>query len=327
MTSPLTNSVDDKIAAAFPSSKPLEDKADLVQCKQCRKPILRHVAKEHIKDCQRKKQEKIQKKKEAKEAKELLARREKGLDEDDERPKGARKSAVTGADDGDDDDSAAKKTKKRKAEEGLEKGSNAKKKKKDDGKPKAGPKAKGPVDVEKQCGVPLPNGLLCARSLTCKSHAMGAKRAVPGRSLPYDMLLAQYQKKNQAKQQSESRVFCPDRSMLTSSRSRNRRQRTFGRRLRQSRPGGFRRGARCRDGCRTARKASPPLHKDLHFHAVKVSLRKAQGDAPKRTQRVTGRKALRDLGLTKRRGWAWTIRCRCGGHLEIGEHGRFRRGA
>lgn len=37
---------------------------------------------------------------------------------------------------------------------------------------------------------------------------MGAKRAVAGRSLPYDMLLAAYQKKNQAKQQSESlRLF------------------------------------------------------------------------------------------------------------------------
>jgi hypothetical protein len=61
----------------------------------------------------------------------------------------------------------------------------------------------GPVDVEKQCGVILPNGQPCARSLTCKSHSMGAKRAVPGRSLPYDMLLAAYQKKNQAKQQSK----------------------------------------------------------------------------------------------------------------------------
>ena len=30
---------------------------------------------------------------------------------------------------------------------------------------------------------------------------MGAKRAVPGRSLPYDILLQNYQKKNQAKQQ------------------------------------------------------------------------------------------------------------------------------
>lgn len=56
--------------------------------------------------------------------------------------------------------------------------------------------------MERQCGVILPNGQPCARSLTCKSHSMGAKRAVAGRSLPYDMLLAAYQKKNQAKQQS-----------------------------------------------------------------------------------------------------------------------------
>lgn len=60
---------------------------------------------------------------------------------------------------------------------------------------------KGPVDVERQCGV-MKDGVPCARSLTCKSHSMGAKRAVPGRSLPYDMLLTAYQKKNQAKQQS-----------------------------------------------------------------------------------------------------------------------------
>ncbi|TAQ85811.1 hypothetical protein B7494_g5869 [Chlorociboria aeruginascens] len=58
----------------------------------------------------------------------------------------------------------------------------------------------GPVDVERQCGV-MKDGVPCARSLTCKSHSMGAKRAVAGRSLPYDMLLTAYQKKNQAKQQ------------------------------------------------------------------------------------------------------------------------------
>lgn len=65
----------------------------------------------------------------------------------------------------------------------------------------------GPVDVERQCGVILPNGQPCARSLTCKSHSMGAKRAVAGRSLPYDMLLAAYQKKNQARQQSRSALY------------------------------------------------------------------------------------------------------------------------
>lgn len=62
------------------------------------------------------------------------------------------------------------------------------------------PKPRGPVDVERQCGV-MKDGVPCARSLTCKSHSMGAKRAVAGRSLPYDMLLTAYQKKNQAKQQ------------------------------------------------------------------------------------------------------------------------------
>ncbi|ODV87817.1 hypothetical protein CANARDRAFT_185914, partial [[Candida] arabinofermentans NRRL YB-2248] len=66
-------------------------------------------------------------------------------------------------------------------------------------KPKSVAKPKGPVDVEKQCGVPLPNGGYCARSLTCKTHSMGAKRAVPGRSAPYDQLLSAYQRKNQAK--------------------------------------------------------------------------------------------------------------------------------
>lgn len=73
-----------------------------------------------------------------------------------------------------------------------------KERKKKETKPKVA-KNKGPVDVEKQCGVPLPNGGFCARSLTCKTHSMGAKRAVLGRSAPYDQLLAAYQKKNQAK--------------------------------------------------------------------------------------------------------------------------------
>jgi hypothetical protein len=53
-----------------------------------------------------------------------------------------------------------------------------------------------PIDLDKQCGVIQGlNNLPCTRSLTCKSHSMGAKRAVEGRSQPYDVLLAAYQKK------------------------------------------------------------------------------------------------------------------------------------
>jgi SAGA-associated factor 73 len=54
--------------------------------------------------------------------------------------------------------------------------------------------------VEKQCGVVDPEkGTMCARSLTCKSHSMSAKRSVKGRTRPYDELLSQWQRKNQAK--------------------------------------------------------------------------------------------------------------------------------
>ncbi len=182
----------------------------MLQCKHCKKGVTRTAAKDHIAQCLRIKKEKAQRKKEAREARERLKeaarqvdarktegdgapRRDDDSDDDDDEPKGPDAGKTAGK---------AKKTnvagKKRKADNELEKGKP--KKKKDEPKPKVA-KPKGPVDVERQCGVLLPNGQPCARSLTCKSHSMSAKRAVPGRSLPYDMLLAAYQKKNQAKQQ------------------------------------------------------------------------------------------------------------------------------
>jgi SAGA-associated factor 73 len=199
----LVNTVDNRIAATFPSGKPFEEASDMVQCKHCKKPVYKSAAPSHIRDCLRKKQEKLQKKKEAKEAKDAALRKERnggvspdptGEDAIGGKSQGsARKTAV----DADGLTGAKKTSKKRKADDDG-KGPNAKKKKKDEPKLKTA-KAKGPVDVEKQCGVILSNGAMCARSLTCKSHSMGAKRAVPGRSMKYDILLAQYQRKNQAK--------------------------------------------------------------------------------------------------------------------------------
>ncbi|KAF8636436.1 hypothetical protein AX17_003618 [Amanita inopinata Kibby_2008] len=55
---------------------------------------------------------------------------------------------------------------------------------------------RGPVDYDKQCGVINDKNLPCSRSLTCKSHSMGAKRAVQGRSKPYDNLLLEWQRAN-----------------------------------------------------------------------------------------------------------------------------------
>lgn len=183
--------------------------------------MVKSVAASHIKICEQKKKERARKKKEAKEASQRAKEGSKPEDNKDKNKDGdvpmedpatvfrdeptdtliksAKKSAAKETPDG-----APKKSKKRKADGEGEKEPKKKKAKKDEPpKPKL-PKPKGPVDVEKQCGVLLPNGGYCARSLTCKSHSMGAKRAVPGRSLPYDILLAQYQKKNQAKQQSTS---------------------------------------------------------------------------------------------------------------------------
>lgn len=189
---------------------------EYVICKHCKQNVLKSAAPEHIAGCLKAKQEQARKKKEAREA--AAARKnkqEKGDGSDDDvsdsnKPlnttsataKGARKSTNKTAPVGDD----SKKSKKRKADTDDYKTPENKKKKtkKEEAKAKQVPKTKGPVDVEKQCGVQLANGAKCARSLTCKSHSMGAKRSVPGRSLPYDMLLAAYQKKNQARQQSMS---------------------------------------------------------------------------------------------------------------------------
>ncbi|WFD32877.1 SAGA complex subunit Sgf73 [Malassezia sp. CBS 17886] len=57
-----------------------------------------------------------------------------------------------------------------------------------------GKKNRGPLNLDRQCGVINQKGLPCSRSLTCKSHSMGAKRTVPGRSQPYDVLLFEWQK-------------------------------------------------------------------------------------------------------------------------------------
>ena len=55
------------------------------------------------------------------------------------------------------------------------------------------------VDYDRQCGVMTDRNLPCSRSLTCKSHSIGAKRAVPDRSKPYDELLLEWHWTNNPK--------------------------------------------------------------------------------------------------------------------------------
>lgn len=191
--SPILNAPSLTINKSFDHGHPIADRLPALKCNHCRRAILRHRAKAHVEECIAKKQEKQRRKKEAKDARDAAARRaERGG------------SAIS---DDDDDENPLKRTttddgtgQKRKADDTTDANGPKKKKKKDEIKAKA-PRPKAPVDVEKQCGVELPQGGQCARSLTCKSHSMGAKRAVAGRTAPYDKLLAEYQRKNQAKLQ------------------------------------------------------------------------------------------------------------------------------
>ena len=209
----------DSPAANGAPPKGADTSENSVICKHCKKPTSESVATSHAVVCLEKKKERARKKKEAKEAraraKEAAEEKEKEKDKDGD-PVDDLTAVAEGADAADEANSTKKppkksaaknapegpkKSKKRKADDGADKEPKKKKFKKDEPpKPKV-PKPKGPVNVETQCGVLLPNGGFCARSLTCKSHSMGAKRSVPGRSLPYDQLLAMYQKRNQAKMQ------------------------------------------------------------------------------------------------------------------------------
>ncbi|KAK2746084.1 hypothetical protein FQN57_003424 [Myotisia sp. PD_48] len=200
-SSPILPEMDEITMAAFPNGKPSQTKLETVQCKHCKRVLLKQKSIEHIRACLKAKQDKARKKKEAREANRTKDKppdkdKDNNEDGDGEAAMKGHKSAKKHV-----GEEGTKKGKKRKADVEDDKDKEPKKKKKkDEPKPKIA-KPKGPVDVEKQCGVILANGAQCARSLTCKSHSMGAKRAVPGRSLPYDMLLQAYQKKNQARQQ------------------------------------------------------------------------------------------------------------------------------
>lgn len=91
-----------------------------------------------------------------------------------------------------------KKGKKRKLEDEEDDPEPNSKKKKLNAKVGKG-RFKGPVDFDKHCGVINDKGLPCSRSLTCKSHSMGAKRAVQGRTKAYDELLLEWNRLNNPK--------------------------------------------------------------------------------------------------------------------------------
>ncbi|KAG2754728.1 SCA7-domain-containing protein [Suillus brevipes Sb2] len=139
-------------------AQPLRADIGVVRCADCDKPILRSAVSEHISNCN-----------------DIRSGRKwvKGKTADSEaEPKKGKKRAA----DGEDGDEAGEPSKKKTK---ITKG-----------------RTKGPVDYDKQCGVINDKGLPCSRSLTCKAHSMGAKRAVQGRSKAYDELLLEWNRAN-----------------------------------------------------------------------------------------------------------------------------------
>lgn len=128
-----------------------------MKCKECGKPVLRSAAAEHAEHCRTIR----------------LGKGAKGKADDS--VKGKKRKA----DDVDPADLDGPKSKKAKPATKVTKG-----------------RFKGPVDLDRQCGVINDKGLPCSRSLTCKSHSMGSKRALAGRSKAYDELLLEWRRAN-----------------------------------------------------------------------------------------------------------------------------------
>ncbi|KAF9247277.1 SCA7-domain-containing protein [Melanogaster broomeanus] len=137
-------------------AQPLRSEIGVVRCSDCDKPVLRSAISDHATNCN-----------DIRSGKKWV----KSKSADVELKKG-KKRAAEGEEVDDPSEPSKKKTK-------ITKG-----------------RTKGPVDYDKQCGVINDKGLPCSRSLTCKAHSMGAKRAVQGRSKQYDELLLEWNRAN-----------------------------------------------------------------------------------------------------------------------------------
>ncbi|CAO3620316.1 unnamed protein product [Mucor fragilis] len=173
--SPVTTRLDIKDMDIF-GAMPLDEEFVVVKCKNCQRPILPSKFKEHSESCIGATFTDDDEEEEPDTRKKLI--------------KNMKKKAATLEDELNTPSTTAKRPPTVLAEK-----PDKKKMKKE--KQKKTTKQKAPLDLDKQCGVIQgQNNLPCTRSLTCKSHSMGAKRAVEGRSQKYDVLLQAYQKKS-----------------------------------------------------------------------------------------------------------------------------------
>ncbi|EXX69693.1 Sgf73p [Rhizophagus irregularis DAOM 197198w] len=173
--------------------KPLKDESGIVNCNECSKKVLPRGFIDHSANCEKIKAEALEAQNvdiptEVSNADLTVNKNTKNSTTETHNSNKKRKKSVE-----------AEITDTKRPNSPIAKASPEKKQKtkKEKEKKKTTGRHKGPIDLDKQCGVIVPpNNTPCTRSLTCKSHSMALKRGVLGRSQSYDILLAQYQKKS-----------------------------------------------------------------------------------------------------------------------------------
>lgn len=177
-------------------------------CPVCNRPLIQSVLPQHIADCKERAAREREVKLETASAKPSFTNSNGSAELDSERRKRKLADEIAGqspladdADFGPPTQKRAKTTTKAKAAKKTSKQTRNAKASKPPKQPKQHKeKSSANFSPDKNCGVPLPSGQPCMRSLTCKQHSMGAKRAVVGRSAAYDLLLANYHRQHQMKQ-------------------------------------------------------------------------------------------------------------------------------
>lgn len=155
---------------AFGGTHPRSESPDVVICNNCSKPVAKSVMNEHSVRCKKQPPEQQQQQQQP-----LPEKQPEQLKRKLEAENGATTAATPTA------TATATATA---ATTTTDQQPPAKKKKKN-------VKPRAPIDLSRQCGVSLPDGSQCPRTLTCKAHSVGMKRAVPNRPKPFDALVAQ----------------------------------------------------------------------------------------------------------------------------------------
>ncbi|CAG8506235.1 3239_t:CDS:2, partial [Dentiscutata heterogama] len=163
--------------------KPAREESGVIQCNTCSKKLFASGFVEHTEDCEKIKAMSLTSTKKIPVDEIPVNKNSKDIDSTYVSNK-KRKRSVTSEVSTSASDTRSSPVKKQKVKKEKEK------------KSKLTKRNKGPIDLDKQCGVIEHTGMQCSRSLTCKSHSMALKRAVQGRSQPFNTLLSQYPKKS-----------------------------------------------------------------------------------------------------------------------------------